>query len=223
MVIAADTVERPVARGRRARISRDAVLEAALAILQAQPHCTPSLNAIARALNITPMAIYTYFASKDDLLQALSERLLADLTLDIPQASEPLDQIRLWSHAMRGHLLKRPQLIQMLSWEGGHSSLGWLSRAVVVNDALRALGLEGAALARATLWVWHVVMGAIHAELREARAPLGMTPDEFETLEPPLQDSLSPLLELVREDGHHASFFDFQLERLLDGVRAMTR
>lgn len=218
-----DTVERPAARGRPARISRDAVLDAALALLEAHPRSAPSLGAIARALNITPMAIYTYFASKDDLLQALSERLLADLILVIPPAAGPLDQIRLWSHAMRGHLLKRPQLIEMLAWEGGHSSLGWLSRSVVVHDALQALGLKGTALARATLWVWQGVMGAVHAELRERAAPLGMTEQEFEALDPSLKERLGPMLALVRKDDHHASFFDFQLERLLDGVRVLTR
>lgn len=70
-------------RGRPARISRDMILDAAAALAEANPDELPSLNGIARALKISPMAIYTYFASKDELLQALSDRLLADFTLDI--------------------------------------------------------------------------------------------------------------------------------------------
>ena len=70
-------VGKEVRRGRPPRLSRDAILMAALDMLEREPGLAFSLNGLARALKVTPMALYTYFGSRDDLLQALTERLLS--------------------------------------------------------------------------------------------------------------------------------------------------
>lgn len=210
-----------VPRGRPPRISRDAVLDAAVALLDRDPAIVPSLNGLARALKVTPMAIYTYFSSKDDLLQAITERLLDGLELPGAVPDDPLDAIRTWSAAMRSHFLRHPRLIDMLVWEGGHVSLGWVSRGMFIYEALTRLGLEGRDLARATLWIWHVVMGAINIEIKNRHAPQTMGDDEFGRLPGDVQPQVSLMLSLTSDGEHPESFFAYQIERALDALRLL--
>jgi AcrR family transcriptional regulator len=208
-------------RGRPPRISREAILEAAASLLEQGGGAQISLNAIARVLSITPMAIYTYFASKDDLLQALSEKLLSDLDLAIPAQAPPLEKILLWSHAMRAHFLKRPPLIEILVWEGGHASVSWVRQGLAVEEALSEYGLRDEALAQATLWVWRVVMGAIHVELRERQAPQRLAAQEIESVEPDLRIRIARINDLGRRPTHEADFFAYQLDRMLDALKGL--
>lgn len=210
-------------RGRPARISREMILDAAARLSHNSPEEMPSLNGIARAMKISPMAIYTYFAGKDELLQALSDRLLADFTLEIPSGTDPLEALTLWAHAMRAHVLAHPQLINLLVWEGGHTSIAWLERAMPVAGALTRLGLAGEGLAQATLWVWHVVMGAIHVELRNRAMPQEMSMRELASLDPATRALLDDMLALTGAPDHADSFFAYQLERMRDGLRAMVK
>lgn len=205
-------------RGRPARLSRDLILDRAVILLEAEAGAPPSLNAIARELGVTPMAIYTYFAGKDELWQALTERLLSDLDLDIPGSAPAVEKIEAWAKAMRRHFLKHPQLIQMLAWEGGHSSVAWLRQGVAVSDALAELGLAGRDLAQATLWIWQVVMGAIHIELRDRSVPQGVHGADFAKLDDALKARLGPLRDLARAHDHWPVFFDYQVERALDAL-----
>lgn len=210
-------------RGRPPRISRDAVLDACIDLLQRDPSTPISLNGAARALNVTPMAIYTWFANKDELLQALSARLLADFELHIPPKADGFKKIELWARAMRRHFLKHPQLIHMLMWEGGHGSISWINSALLVHDALAQLGLKGRQQARSTLWIWQVVMGAVHIELRNRSIPHVLSEEDFNKLEPTLRASIGALQQVTSQDDYQDTFFNFQLERMLDALKLMTR
>ncbi|MFI6480502.1 TetR/AcrR family transcriptional regulator [Nonomuraea sp. NPDC050663] len=61
---------------------RPEILDAALAIADERGLEAVSMRAVAAALGVTPMALYGYFRNKDELLDGLVERLLAE----IPQA-----------------------------------------------------------------------------------------------------------------------------------------
>ena len=66
------------------RLSRDAILDRALAIADADGVDALSVRRLARELGVTPMALYWHFENKEALLHALGDRLLAgiDPTLD---------------------------------------------------------------------------------------------------------------------------------------------
>jgi len=211
----------PPPRGRPARISRDAVLDACIGLLQRDPATPISLNAVARELDVTPMAIYTWFANKDELLQALSARLLADFELNIPAKADGYQKITQWAHAMRRHLLKHPQLISMLMWEGGHGSISWIRSALLVYHALAELGLKGKQQARATLWIWQVVMGAVNIEIRNQSIPHVLAEEDFNKLEPASRTPVSALQQLTAQKDYQDTFFAFQLDRMLDALRLM--
>lgn len=213
----------PRSRGRPARISRDMILDAAARLAEDAPGTLPSINGIARTLKISPMAIYTYFSSKDELLQALSDKFLAGFTLDVPADAGPLDVVVAWADAMRVHVLTHPQVMNVLSWEGGHTSVAWLERGMTVSQALARAGFVGEALAKATFWVWHVVMGAINAELHNRALPKHPTPEEMASLDPATRGQVETMLVFTSQATFAEEFFAYQLDRMCEGLRAMPK
>lgn|GEM_PF-680992 len=211
-----------LSRGRPRRTSRGAIIDAAVALLRANPEAPLSLNATARALNVTPMAIYTYFASKDDLQQAVTEALFREFKIKTPKSMGPIEKIVLWSHAIRRHFLDRPELINLLVWEGGHVSIGWLERSAVVIDAVSELGFSDDETGEISLWIWQVVMGAINSELHALRTrPLTISDEELENLDAALRRRVS----LVRKFGDRISFgdefFTYQIDRMSDALKLL--
>lgn len=205
-------------RGRRAGISREMVLRAALEIAESEGAEPISLNAVARRLHVTPMAIYSYFANRDELLQALAAALLDGLVISLPPDTSPIRTVEIWAYTIRDHFLKHPQLISMLIWEGGHTSVAWLNQSTVLVEALGALGLEGAELGQTLLWIWSVVMGAIHTELFDLHSPIGMQDWEIDNLSPVMKRTVQYMRQSASAPDHHGRFFSFQLARLIDAL-----
>jgi AcrR family transcriptional regulator len=70
---------------RQARISRERVLQATLEIAEEQGLAAVSMRAVARRVGVTPMALYHHVRDKEDLLDALVERLLTELLVPNPE------------------------------------------------------------------------------------------------------------------------------------------
>jgi AcrR family transcriptional regulator len=69
---------------RPARISRDDVLESTLAVADERGLPALTMRAVAGQLGVSPMALYHHVRDKDDLLDGLVERLLAEIALPDP-------------------------------------------------------------------------------------------------------------------------------------------
>lgn len=67
--------------GRAAQIGRDAILAAALAIGDGQGLDAVTMHAVARRLQVTPMALYRHVGSKAALLDGMVEVLLTEIPL----------------------------------------------------------------------------------------------------------------------------------------------
>jgi len=67
----------------RTSLSRAAILERALALADAEGLEAVGVRRLARDLGVTPMALYWHFESKQELLYALGDRLLAELDLSL--------------------------------------------------------------------------------------------------------------------------------------------
>jgi AcrR family transcriptional regulator len=65
--------------GRPPRIDRDAVITHALELADQEDIASMTMAAVAARLHVTPMALYRHVANKDDLLDGLVERLLAEI------------------------------------------------------------------------------------------------------------------------------------------------
>src|SRR5690348_8112470 len=90
--------------GPKPRFTHDDLVDAALAVIDAEGFAALSLRAVARELGVTSMAIYTYVASREQLYRLVVDRLIsAELdTFDWPD---------LWPDALRAFAARLSDLI----------------------------------------------------------------------------------------------------------------
>ena len=109
---------------RRAIISRDAILDETAALADERGLDAVSMRAVAARLGVTPMALYHHVRDKDDLLDGLVERLLAEL--ELPDPSLPPEQrLHELASGMRTVAARHPDTFLM-----------FLRRPVVTPEAL---------------------------------------------------------------------------------------
>jgi AcrR family transcriptional regulator len=64
-------------------IGRDAILDATLALLEGHGVEGVTMRAVARKLRVDPMALYHYFASREEMLAAAAARAYGALTVEL--------------------------------------------------------------------------------------------------------------------------------------------
>jgi AcrR family transcriptional regulator len=97
-----------------ARLDREGVVSAALALADEAGLESVSLRRVAERLGVTPMALYRHVASKDDLLDAVAERLYGEL--DLPAPGEPWwDALAGLARSTREALLARPWSVPLFA------------------------------------------------------------------------------------------------------------
>jgi AcrR family transcriptional regulator len=214
--IAAAQAKRPSrTSGRPPKTSQQAIIACAIEILEKEPDAGVSLNRIAKTMNISPMSIYNYFATRDKLLQALSSHLLADLELPTDVDEPWQTRIVGWATAVRAHFKRVPYLIELLVWENNMST-AWLRHYLMINEVLRVAGLRGDALTQATIWVSQTIMSAIHTELLALSSP-APTEDDL-ALPDSLLYQLNAIRGFVNRPGYHDRNFHYILQRMLDAL-----
>jgi AcrR family transcriptional regulator len=200
--------------GRPARLSREGILEAALALLAREPHEPLTLARIAAQVDAVPAALYRHFASLDELLDAVLGRVLGGVRLEIRRRAPWPQQMRDWMASLRDHLLRYPAVLPLIG-RRGRTSPAWLDAVSVQIAILERAGLRGPELARAHLWILETVMGIVMQEaslslseqIAGARASLAEMSDEGRA-------RLAPVLpRLAKLDGD--AFFAFVSGRTL--------
>lgn len=149
--------------GRPARLSRESILEAGLALLERAPDEPLTVARIAAKVDAVPAALYRHFESLDELLDGVLGEVLGAVELAIrPRAPWP-EQIRDWMTSLRDHLLRYPAVLPLIG-RRGRTSPAWLDAASVQIEILERAGLSGAELARTHLWILEVTMGLVMQE-----------------------------------------------------------
>jgi len=106
-------------------LTRERVLAAAGHVAERDGLDRLSMRALARELGVSPMAMYRHVKNKDDLLDGLLDRLLAELPL--PRESAPWqDRLRFMAAELRALARQHPRLFVLL-----------LQRPAVGSDAVR--------------------------------------------------------------------------------------
>lgn len=91
----------------RGSLGPDLILDAAEQVAAAQGFAALTLRALASQLDAAPMALYRYFATKEDLVNALLDRVLG--RFEPPLTSDDwLDDLRRFAQAHRQLLVRHP-------------------------------------------------------------------------------------------------------------------
>jgi AcrR family transcriptional regulator len=169
--------------GRPAQITRDDVLRASMAIADSGGLRAVTMQAVARRLGVTPMALYRHVANKADLLDALVEGLLTEFPL--PAADLPWDErLRALGRSIREVARHHPSLFPLLLQRPAATPESRRVRDAVCA-ALEEAGLGAAQARRAERLLSTVVLGfaASEAAGRFRHHPPGVIDEDFACLE----------------------------------------
>src|SRR5262249_8295687 len=140
----------------RARLSKAAVVDRALALADASGLDALTIRKLATELGVTPMALYWHFRGKDELLEGLAERVWSEIDIaGIDRAAPWTDQLRGLLVSLLTVLRAHPAAAQLLASSEKLNNEPALNATEVTLDILRTAGfspLDASAIARSALW-----------------------------------------------------------------------
>jgi AcrR family transcriptional regulator len=228
----------PPGRGRNRKVptlSRAEIVDAAIAVADAEGPDAVSMRRIAQVLRAGTMSLYWHVANKDQLLDLMLDALMAEVT--VPETSGDWQaDLRQLAHNNRSMLLRHRWVMDFV---GGRPPLGPNTMLMLEGSLamLDGLGLDLGTVMRILETVQTYVMGAVLRELRELRMQrdqetAGVTEEEWA----PAQDAWRNRLAADGRFTHVVGFidedidpdaeetrderFEFGLECVIDGIAA---
>jgi AcrR family transcriptional regulator len=96
------------------RLSKDAVVDRALELADANGLEALTIRKLATELGVTPMALYWHFRSKEELLGGLVERVWSEIDVDVDPAAPWPDQLRGLMESLLAVLRAHPAASKLL-------------------------------------------------------------------------------------------------------------
>jgi AcrR family transcriptional regulator len=220
------TASRPAANG-RGKITRGAVLVAALEIIDRAGAGALSMRRLARALDRDPMILYRHAPGKAALLDGVAETVLAQLEVD-PRDPDWQAQLRAVARSYRRLALAHPHVVPLLVTRPLATPLGLRPPGTLrpLEDILALLTRAGFSGPDA-LHIYRALFGFLHGHVLNELQELVENPDETDDLlrlglhrlplaEFPLLRGLAPVL--AAYDG--VAELERGLDILLTGLTA---
>jgi AcrR family transcriptional regulator len=154
-VEACPTVRR---RGRPARISREQIVDEALALLEQEGFEAFSMPRLGRRMDVSPMALYKHFTGREAILDAAARQIASQFAFHPLRQSWDEDLLR-WFTALFDLFERYPVAIPLLKLEDISSA--WLRIWAPLAMILSATGLSKGRLSFATSWLSSVAMGLV--------------------------------------------------------------
>jgi AcrR family transcriptional regulator len=176
------------------QLAADDIVDAALAILGEEGLDAVSMRTVAARLGVSPFPLYSRVGNKDALLDAMAERLLADLAPAGPDDEPWPSYARRWAHELRRRLRAVPDSRLVL----GPRRWAYVDATAPLVGALRRDGVapdEAVRACRLLMWATIGFVVTEHSGSREAPPsgprsrphlagsdPAGVTEDEADAL-----------------------------------------
>lgn len=172
------------------RLTRDQVVTRAGHLLEAHGYAAFSLRALADDLGVRPNALYNHVASRDELLDAVTDRFVGGFELPDTEAPWP-DWVRTVATLLHARLLRHAELASLvLSRAAGTATGPTVLRRFV--DRLVAAGVD-----RAVAHVgWHLMLTTVVGAVQQERARGADTTGTFDAI---LDVALRGLTEVAAE------------------------
>ncbi|MDQ3692282.1 MAG: TetR/AcrR family transcriptional regulator [Chloroflexota bacterium] len=214
-----DGARPPDGRGRPAHLSRDRIIQGAIALLDAEGPAGLSMRRLADTLDAGAMSLYWYVPAKDALLQLAADAVLAEVRRhDLPEdwrgASRHL------AHDLRRVMRRHPWLALLLTTQPNLGPNG-LALVETMLATLTRAGLTGTGLDTAMTTLYGYVLGLAIGETlwdtanREPLQPTGGVDPETAPERPLLTAFLASTSAIASDDRFAAG-----LDLVLDGIAA---
>jgi TetR/AcrR family transcriptional regulator, tetracycline repressor protein len=215
----------------RTRLSKDAVIDRALALADTEGLDALTIRRLANELGVTPMALYWHFRNKEALLTGLADRIWAEIDTAVDPAADWPQQLRGMLESLVRVLRAHRCATQILLSGEKFSSDAALRATETALDVLRRGGFDAvhaSELARAALWTGLMLVmstpgfdpalsdAELTELLRRNRVQLAMLPpDRY----PRLVEAAVPMTACAEEDQEF--HFRFGIDLFIGGVQAM--
>lgn len=211
--------------GRRERLNRDRVLQAAVSLADEGGVDALSMRKLAEQLGVVPMALYKHVTDKDELLDGMVDLVFAEV--EVPSGVG-------WRTAMRARAISMREALRRHPWAVGRMESGTPGPANLRhhNAVLACLRSEAGFPFRMAVHAYSLLdsysygfalqeknlAGDIPAEARRRR-------DTVTAADPDLAAEHPYLMELVEELGRsgydYGQEYEFGLDVVLDGIERL--
>ncbi len=224
-------------RGRRVRLNRDRVLQAAVCLADEVGIDALSMRRLAQELDVVPMALYKHVSNKEELLDGMVETIIA--RIDPPETSAN------WKDAVRRRVLSARRALQRHSWarQAIETRTTKTPAVLAYMDSFIAMFLAGGLSTDLTHHVMHALGGRMWGFTQELFDAPVVSPATKQPEAPPAAQAtmLRQMAELypnivtiaaaaAHDDGSVVSHgcddqfeFEFALDLLLDGFDRLHR
>jgi AcrR family transcriptional regulator len=167
--------------GDRQPLSADAVVDAAIAIIEDRGPNELTMRSLAAAVGAAPTAVYWHVGDKDAVLDAVAERVIVDASHLEPDGDALIERIVSIGSKLRRFLSERRLLVGIAHERGRTAHLFHPARRMVVRELIDA-GLPPDRVAFAAEATMFVVSGSLLTDLAVARSPEHVDHTELWTL-----------------------------------------
>jgi AcrR family transcriptional regulator len=210
-----------VERNQRTPLTRERIVDAALRLMDAEGLEAVTMRRVAREVGVEAMSLYHHVRDKDDLLQAVCDRVMAGF--DFPEeggdwATRCKAGARSWRRLLQAH----PDVMRLFAETHGPSP----SSPESLRPTEYALGLlrEGGLSDRDTVQAFHAFGGYIQGfVMMEGGAINGTDPETHERFAAQVPAEVFPVLSAVGRyfaECHADEQFEFGLDLMLRGLQA---
>ena len=203
--------------GRPRSLSHEAILDAAAGLIDEIPLESFTLTKLAAKLGASTMSLYTYYASRDLLLEAVADRAFQRFAAPKPEGPFR-DQVLAWLWALQRHVEKHPVATKVMAWNG-RLPAAWLRIWTPILRLIQEQGLEGEALAVTFDWFINAAIGLILTQRYALEVSKTATVGDIGGLDPENGILLLRLLYDLQSVGSEARF-DLGFRRLVEGLEA---
>jgi AcrR family transcriptional regulator len=157
-------------RRRRDPLTQDAIVDAALAVLDADGLDLLSMRHVARTLDTTAAALYWHVGSKDGMLDLIFDRVIGEQPVPDPEPERWEEQLREVARTMRASILAHRDIVRLSIGRipMGPNALRYADRVLAI---LRAGGLPDEHAVAGLQLLFPLVMGFTIDETGEGGQP----------------------------------------------------
>ncbi|MFI0448807.1 TetR/AcrR family transcriptional regulator [Actinomadura sp. 6N118] len=213
--------------GRRPRLTREAIVEAAIRLADAEGLEAVSIRRVASELGVRAMSLYTHIERKEDLLALMIDEVVPEILVQGELPSGWREAISLIARQERDYILRHPWIVELSGQPNlphiGPNALRHVEQSL---SAVSGLTDDPQAQVEIVAAVDHYMLGFVVREVtsRQRKQLAGLGEDDLDELDHPyFRDLISsgefPHLEHVFRRGiYGGEHFERGLTWLLDGI-----
>ncbi len=207
---------------RRAPLTRERIVAAALEAIDRDGLEGLSMRSVGAALGVEAMALYHWFPSKGDVLDAVAEALMVESNPPGAEVADPYERMRIAARRYRLLSVTHPRAFVLLTTRRFSTPRSFEVMERILAPFFEA-GFDAAMAARMFRLVGYFVGGAGHAEIASRAQQQDPTPLVMEAFRDPERfpgvTAVAPLLRLEALDG----VFEDGLDRIIESIRRAPR